>query len=180
MSEAELRPQLRMVRPHLNELPEPALPAPLKLRVYQPGDEALWVGVLNENGQLGKWDLARAESAFRGSGWVWRESIHLIMHGERAVATACMQLHKARPDLPELGWVAVVPQWQRQGLGRAVSLFVLHFMKRQGYQHCILRTDDFRLPAIQTYLRLGFWPELSHPSFPDRWQAVFAQLRPPV
>jgi mycothiol synthase len=40
----------------------------------------------------------------------------------------------------------------------------------------VLRTDDYRIPAIKVYLKLGFVPTYDHLSYPDRWQAIFLAL----
>ncbi|MDR3689213.1 MAG: hypothetical protein P4L46_07535, partial [Fimbriimonas sp.] len=39
-----------------------------------------------------------------------------------------------------------------------------------------LTTDDFRLAAIQTYLNLGFEPDMWHESHPGRWAAILQEL----
>lgn len=167
-----------MVHDHLDCLVPPEIPEGYRVRRFVPGDEPVWVALLQENGELGEWTRERAERLFTAKrGAVWRESIHYIGHGPRPVATACVQLHEDSPDTPELGWVAVSPDYRRRGLGRAICLVVMDFMREQGYLRCFLRTDDRRLPAIKTYLRLGFVPDLEyHGSFPARWQAVRAAL----
>jgi mycothiol synthase len=172
------RPQLRMRHDDLNSLAPLEAPAGYRMLRFAAGDERIWVALLQENGELGEWNLERAERLFTATkGAVWRESIHFIVHGQRPVATACVQLHADSPGAPELGWVAVSPDCRRQGLGRSICLAVLHFMREQGYLRCFLRTDDRRLPAIKTYIRLGFVPDMEyHSSFPARWQAVWAAL----
>jgi mycothiol synthase len=172
------RPQLRMRCDDLDRLPPLELSVGYCLRRFAAGDEPIWVALLQENGELGEWDLDRAERLFTAKkGAVWRESIHYIVHGQRPVATACVQLHPDLPDTAELGWVAVIPDYRRRGLGRSICLAVMHFMRGQDYRRCFLRTDDRRLPAIRTYLSLGFQPDLEyHGSFPGRWQAVMAAL----
>jgi mycothiol synthase len=172
------RPQLRMRHDDLQSLAAPDLPAGLSIRRQGPGDESIWVSVLQENGELGEWDLQRAERLFTAKrGPVWRESIHYILHRDRPVATACVQLHANLPGTPELGWVAAVPDYRGRGLGRAVCLAVMCFMREQGYNRCFLRTDDRRLPAIKTYLGLGFVPDLGyHGSFPARWRGITEAL----
>lgn len=166
------QPQLRMVR-ELADLPELVTPEGTEVRRFSPGDEARWVQLLAANGELGHWDMDRAERAFSGPQRVWREGIHFLMREEEAAATACVQPHDATPDVPELGWVAVHPNHRGRRFGPMISLAVMHFMRGQGYERCILRTDDQRLPAIKVYLRLGFEPDLeSHESYPKRWDAV--------
>jgi mycothiol synthase len=40
----------------------------------------------------------------------------------------------------------------------------------------VLETDDFRLPAVRTYLRLGFVPEPRTPGDARRWSKVLRNL----
>ena len=62
------------------------------------------------------------------------------------------------------------------GLGYQVSLAALHRMADEKKQRVILHTDDFRLPAIVIYLRLGFKPEIVHDSHELRWQKIYEAL----
>ena len=39
-----------------------------------------------------------------------------------------------------------------------------------------LTTDDWRLPAIKTYLNVGFKPDVSDDEFKARWEKVFEQI----
>lgn len=83
---------------------------------------------------------------------------HVIRAGDRIVATASS---KAIPDAPStayLHYVAADPALRGQGLGRAISLAVLHEFAAMGKTNAILDTDDFRLPALATYFALGFEP----------------------
>ena len=41
-----------------------------------------------------------------------------------------------------------------------------------GYTRIYLKTDDWRLPAIKTYLKLGFIPFLFLPDMEGRWRDV--------
>ena len=46
-----------------------------------------------------------------------------------------------------------------------------------GYFSIYLLTDDNRLPAVHTYLKMGFIPSLFAPDMAERWRALCAQLR---
>ena len=61
-------------------------------------------------------------------------------------------------------------------LGYMVSVAALHKTAEDGRQSALLHTDDFRLPAIKTYLTLGFEPLLVHESQRERWPRVFEEL----
>ena len=45
-----------------------------------------------------------------------------------------------------------------------------------GYEEIYLRTDDFRLPALKVYLKLGYEPLLYADDMKGRWKAVCAKL----
>jgi len=49
---------------------------------------------------------------------------------------------------------------------------VLHEFVRQGFTQSVLETDDFRLPAIALYEKLGYVAEFTHPSFEERWAVI--------
>ncbi len=53
-----------------------------------------------------------------------------------------------------------------RGLGRAVCAAVVRRLLSAGYHRIYLKTDDFRLPAITVYLRMGFVPFLYQQDMP--------------
>ena len=58
----------------------------------------------------------------------------------------------------------------------AVCAAVVDRLLRAGYYNMRLNTDDWRLPAIHIYLKLGFVPFLRLPDMSDRWRAVCQQV----
>ena len=50
--------------------------------------------------------------------------------------------------------------------------FALDRLKRAGMRTARLSTDDWRLPAIRSYLRIGFAPVHASPEVSARWDAV--------
>ena len=63
-----------------------------------------------------------------------------------------------------------------KGTGFWASLGALRHLAKEGRCSARLDTDDFRLPAIVIYLRLGFRPLLVHPNQRERWRRVLARL----
>ena len=51
-----------------------------------------------------------------------------------------------------------------------------HYIKLEPQSSVVLFTDDHRLAAIKTYLKLGFEPQMVHDSHPERWREVLAKL----
>lgn len=169
------QPQLVMWYRDLTDLPPVELPGGYALRTLQDGEEESWAQLLNRNGQLGEWSLERAKQALRSG--VVGEHVYFITFGGQPVATACVDLQGASPgEFAAVGWVAVDPSHQGKRLGYQITLAALYGVRSLGYKAAFLLTDDFRLPAVKTYLNLGFEPDLSHESYPARWEALQEKL----
>ena len=162
-----------MRRPTLDDLPEEGIPAGLTLRTFLPDDVRGWANLMT--GAIGAWDEDLARRNFLREPGVLPEGIFFLMRGKQFVATATdKQLPLA--DLGYLHMVAVAPSERGKGLGRSVSLAALHCMRARGCREAILDTDDFRLPAIRTYLALGFVPETAALDHAESWQRILARL----
>jgi len=74
----------------------------------------------------------------------------------------------------------VDPEHRGKGLGRAVSLAAVNRFIRAGFRNVYLMTDDFRLPALAAYLKLGFEPFLFCEGMAERWEAVYGKLGLPI
>lgn len=169
-------PQLCMMRHSLDGLPAMAIPAGYRLADWRPGDEAAWENV-RDAAFASPLDFNRSmrdDQAFRP------ERIKLIWRDQIPVATASAW-HRSEHGKAVgcLHWVAVLPAESGKGLGLWVSLACLHHMHSEGRSGSVLVTDDHRLPAIVTYLKLGFEPLVVHESHPERWRAVFGVLNKP-
>jgi len=70
----------------------------------------------------------------------------------------------------------VTPGHQGKGLGHVLVLHVLDYFRKKGFREAILDTDDFRLPAIKTYLKLGFDPVHIGENHRRRWEIVKHKL----
>jgi len=170
--------QLQMVWPKdlLLSPPEVTVSAGYELRTYQVGDEAGFFKVMALAGFEG-WneDILKPWLAkILPQGWF------MICHqatGE-IVATA-MTTHnpsELHPFGGELGWVAGHPAHAGNGLGMAVCAAVVERFIRAEYDTIYLKTDDFRLPALKVYLKLGFVPFLYAQDMQQRWRIVCDKL----
>ena len=108
------------------------------------------------------------------------DGLSLIEHKPtgKLVATAVAQHHATEQDPfgGELGWVAGDPEHKGRGLGLAVCAAVTARFIQAGYRRIYLWTDDWRLPALKTYLKLGYEPVFYKEDMAERWQEVFANL----
>ncbi len=175
MPEEKLRPQLVMRLPSLDALPPVQLPPAYTARHFRAGDDAAWDRVIDASfGEKAGRTFSRLmekDPAFRP------ERVWFIWYGDEPVATTSAW-HKAEwgEGCGYVHYVGVVPAHSGKGLGIQVNLVALHHMVREGRRQAVLETDDFRLPAIKTYLKLGFRPLLVHENQRERWRSVFAQI----
>ena len=169
-------PQLRMRFDRYDSLPGVKLPDGYALCTLAERGEDDWIEALNATGDLGCWDRARARDWLCRDRPVVPEGTFIIVFGGEPVATTCTVAPAPEEPRSETGWVSVSPDHQGKGLGYQVVLGALLYGKRIGYPGAYLNTDDWRLPAIKTYLNLGFEPEVSHESHPKRWKSVLAEL----
>ena len=168
--------QLRMVRPDLEHLPEISVPEGYELRTWLTGDETAWCDIMNTGIGTG-WTEEKCRRELTETGLFLQDGCFFVTRSGKGVATACAY------DNPPVGvnaaqvhMVCAKPAHRGRGLGRLVTLAVLHYMRDHGYESAFLGTDDFRVPAVKTYLGLGFVPDYIEESHRKRWSAVFVNI----
>ncbi|MBW7457110.1 GNAT family N-acetyltransferase [Paenibacillus sepulcri] len=174
MTEDRKLPQLVMRRPALSDLPEVVLPENLQLRHFKPGDEDQWESIVD---QAFGWQR-NFQQHMSSHPYFKPERVWFVCDGETPIATAGAWY---KPEWGEacgyLHMVGAYSWYAGQGLGYAVSLAAMLQMREDGRQEVVLETDDFRIPAIKTYLKLGFHPEAGTAELQERWRHVYRSLR---
>jgi mycothiol synthase len=171
-------PQLRMVHVFHNKgkLAAPKLPPGYRLLQSVPYDGDRWVELINESGEFGIWSRETLDREIL-SGLLPQGAI-LVACGDKLVACAAVRHLKQFEPYALLTYVIVLREHQGRGLGTLVSAEAMQAARRSGYPGVVLQTDDWRLPAIRTYLRLGFIPDLkARPCTGDRWKRVLFRTR---
>ena len=110
-------------------------------------------------------DLIRQEEAKEGS--------CLVLYEGRVVGAA----FAGRFDDTDgrIDYVVADPNLRGNGIGVGVCTGVTKYLLERGYQTVTLHTDDWRMPAIETYQKLGFEPVLFREDMKARWDAVEAR-----
>jgi mycothiol synthase len=173
-------PGLYMLWPRhlLSRPPDVDLPSGYAVRPYQDGDEAAYRALLSTDGWSmtdPQWDDYRDRLLPNG--------LFLIVHaGRGALVATAGAIHNPNPGryyFPfggELGMLTVRPDHRGRGLGRAASALAVRRLLAAGYESIRVGVQGFRLPALKTYLKLGFVPFLHHDGLPPRWQRICEQL----
>jgi len=91
------------------------------------------------------------------------------------VGTGAVEL-KQEGRVANLHYIAVEPEHGGKRLGYLISKQLLINAKSKGAIFATLQTDDYRIPAIKTYLKLGFRPLLVHPNQVDRCNKLIEEV----
>ncbi len=178
----EHRPQLQMLWPttRLNSPPEPVLLPGYQLRIFDPQTDI--DGYLSLMHEAGFTDF----TAERVDGCLLRvlpDGFFVVEHaGAGELVATAMAGHaptSLHPYGGELGWVAGRRAHAGRGLGAAVCTAVVRRFISAGYRRIYLLTDDWRLPALKVYLKLGFMPFLFTSGMHERWRTICDQLNWP-
>jgi uncharacterized protein len=170
--------QLQMIwpRPRLAAPPAVTIAPGYALRTYRPGDDDAYIALMRSAGftTWGAGDLAHTLRTALPDGLFF--AVH---QATGALAATAAAQHAADPQHPfgsALGWVAAAPGHQGHGLGCTVCAAVVGRLLKAGYTDIHLKTDDFRLPALRTYLKMGWVPWLFAPDMAARWAKVAEAL----
>ena len=169
--------QLKMYRPPM-EAPEVKLPEGWHIRSYQPGDGTDWC-LCCRGGALGVDDEA-SEAVFKekmlDDPHVAAEDVLFIVDDEGFVGGTTTLYCRDEENFGTVHMVAVKKEAQGKGLSAPVVAAVLARSLEKGREHITLTTDDFRVPAVKTYLKLGFIPVVGDMPMRRRWQALLRTL----
>jgi mycothiol synthase len=165
-----------MLRAHLNDLPEVEIPDGYELRTYQPGDDQSWCDIMEGNvGQ--NWTVEKFAEKMSSDPRFSADGLFFATHNDQPVASACAW----RPSLEEeivgdVHMVGALDSHRGKGIGHLVNAAVISKLKDQGFEKAHLKTDDWRLPAINSYLKAGFQPLNTHISHAERWEVILDKI----
>ena len=169
--------QLRMVRPNLEDLPELEIPVGYGMRTYRTGDEGHWARIISDSFGGRERTAQDTENEITGRDVFLPDGLYFATHQGVPVGTACAWRQSVdEKDVGYVHMVGVVAEHTGHKLGKWVSLAVLCYFRDNNFKCSMLDTDDFRIPAIKTYLNLGFIPVYVEEGQPERWRNIFKKL----
>ena len=96
-----------------------------------------------------------------------------------AASTAANYPKAQHPDGHSLQWVVAHADHLGTGSGQATVAAATEALANSAPNYSYLSTDDFRLPAINIYLKLGWKPLLFQDDQITRWAKIFQKLGMP-
>lgn len=165
-------PQLLMRLPSLEGVSERG-PKTSRERLVEraDGEDAAAIGDLLSMAFEEPWDAERVGEELGPAQGV--DASYVVRNGSKVIAVASSRrVPEIFPDMGYVHYVATDAAERGRGLGGAVTKAVLLHFASLGLSGAVLETDDFRLPAVRTYLRLGFVPEYRHETDQARWSEI--------
>lgn len=171
--------QIFVHRPTLADIPEPTLPVGYVEQLNS--DETLnsWVGLLDA--VFGGYTVDQVRPQLDSDRWR-PDRVKLVAKDDELVALSMAWLEPALwPQSGFVFWIAVAEAHRHRGLGAFVLSRALQHMAREGLSDAVTYTQEFRVPAIQMYLKHGFQPLLTGtvPDERERWERISHDLGKP-
>lgn len=161
--------QLQMWWDNTGEEPCVKLPEGFYIRSFEgEKDVEKWVRITREDLQNSILAVEDFEREMLNREGVEKEHIYFICIEGEEVATVTAVMYPGKRQ-GYVHMVAVKRAFRGRGLGNALTSLALKVFFYNGMDNAYLHTDDFRIPAIKSYLRSGFKPMLYQEDMEERW-----------
>ena len=102
-----------------------------------------------------------------------QEGSKVILENNTAIAaTFASAVIYEKKETGRLDFVVTHPDHRKKGLGKNICIAVINHFIEKKYEKVILQTDDWRIPAIAVYLKLGFKPVFTSKELEKRWNEI--------
>ena len=99
-----------------------------------------------------------------------------ILYGGKAIATITVICD----DIKKEGYIHMVAcheDFRGRGIGTLLNKLAMKILKTEEMQTAYLTTDDWRIPAIKSYFRAGFYADESTDDFKMRWASIREKIK---
>jgi len=155
-----------------------SLPSGYRVERYRlPEDREQWLDIVYD-GRADRDPTAFDRTITQYPDVVAERDVFFIAVESEYVATITAVYH----PLEKMGYVHMVFAKEKvrgQGIGNFMNSLALRRLCEYDCAWVYLTTDDYRKPAIKSYLRAGFLPVDYDDDMPGRWQAIIDELQIP-
>ena len=173
---------VRMIREHIDDIPEVPCPAGFAIRNYRPGEGHIWTRIERAAETFFEIedDLFDREFGHNLSAMEDRSFFLIMGTGEEiGTITAWWDANWRGEDWGQIHWVAVHPDYQGRGLSKPMMSVAMKRLK-QSHDRCFLGTSTGRIAAIKVYLDFGFYPDFESENSQEAWAEVASVLDHPI
>jgi len=170
------RRKVSMIRPNLENLPPVVMPEGCVMRTFAPGDEQVWGEIMN-TGVGTDWTVEKVREKLTGQPQFDPDGLFFATMDGKPVGSACAwTIEPGEREVGTVHMVCVLPEARGKNLGYLLVLRVLHYFREHGFTSASLSTDDGRVPAIKSYLRLGFEADCPDEESAEIWKGVVERI----
>lgn len=159
--------------PDRDEIPQLEVPEGFEIRALKPGDEEQYLAMRPMSG-FTEWDRAKLDEYLSGPA---KKVMLLVDKASGTFAQAASAEAYIEEGTGQFGWLLSNPTYRGRGLGRPISIATMQALKEVGFKRFVIFTDDFRVPALRIYLKLGWHPVYHADDMEGRWDAIGRQLK---
>jgi GNAT superfamily N-acetyltransferase len=147
----------------INENAMSSLPVGYTFKWYEDGDESLWADIELSIGEFDHMLKKQVEDFFRDGYFGNKEKLMerclLVLDDNEKPVGTCTAWYdmKENQKVPSLHWIAVNPNNQSKGIGRAILTETMKIYMEKGEMPVYLHTQPWSHKAIRLYLDFGFF-----------------------
>ena len=150
------------------------------MRSYNSGDGIGWCKCCID-GSLGVEEISESvfEDKMLKDEAVNPENIFFLISSNGDIAGTVTYQYTSEEDTGCIHMVGIEKSYQGKRLAVPLNLYAVQKMIDDGKKKMILTTDDWRIPAIKTYLRAGFVPVIKSgdTDMENRWEKLKCQIK---
>ena len=138
-------------------------------------DVEMWNDIIADSFESEKGDEGTLNAIMNGHGRFENDKFLIVEKDGEGVATLAVIPHWDKSE----GYIHMVgckEKYRGLGIGTKMNAEAVRILIENGFETAYLTTDDWRIPAIKSYLRAGFEPEMTDPDHPERWEKIFAVI----
>ena len=152
-----------------------AVPSGCRIARFSELEDAMdkWLEIVQYGLSNGKQDAEFYRKVMTANVTYSEDRCFFVLENERAVATLAVLCDYEKKE-GYIHMVACREDSRGKGYGTLLNRVAEYSLKKEGMQTAFLTTDDWRIPAIKSYLRAGFTPDLSTDDFKERWEKIYA------
>lgn len=140
-----------------------------------PEDVERWNDIIADSFGCPKGDESTLNEVMNAHGPFEADKFLIVEKDGEGIATLAVIPHWDKRE----GYIHMVGckrKFQGQGVGTRLNAEAVRILIASGFETAYLTTDDHRIPAIKSYLRAGFEPEMTEDDHPERWEKIFAAI----
>ena len=173
---------VKMIRPHMDNIPQFPCPQNYRIRPYGAGEGSLWTAIqraaepfFSIEDSLFEREFGHALTALEDRSFFLETTTGTVV----GTTTAWWDSKYKDGTWGLIHWVAIHPDYQGQGLAKTLMSAAMQRLQKS-HNCAFLGTSTGRLAALKIYLDFGFLPDMEHENAAAAWAEVATRIDHPL